>query len=230
MWRELKQLWTSDNLLNEAWDLTYEAIKIDAEMFNDAVEALWGENKIATQKLIFKKDKLINKYERDIRRKVITHLSVQGSENLAAGLVLSTVIVDVERIGDYIKNMVDLTEMHPQKLTSDKNEVVLHEIENTLKKMFKSTPECIENGDETLALEIYSGTREIGLTCDKHIKEILSKNDPDLDTSSAALLALYFRYLKRINAHLRNIISSIINPYDRIGFRPKSSLSDANDN
>ena len=32
----------------------------------------------------------------------------------------------------------------------------------------------------------------------------------------------YFRYLKRINAHLRNIISSVINPYDRIGYKPKS--------
>ena len=44
--------------------------------------------------MLTKKDKLINKYERDIRRKVITHLTVQGNESIAAGLVLSTVIVD----------------------------------------------------------------------------------------------------------------------------------------
>jgi len=112
MWKEIRNLWTSDNLLNEAWDLTYEAISIDAEMFDDATDALWGDNHKTVQRLIFKKDKLINKYERDIRRKVITHLTVQGNDSLAAGLVLSTVIVDVERIGDYIKNIVDLTEMH----------------------------------------------------------------------------------------------------------------------
>ena len=116
MWNEIKSLWSSDNLLNEAWDLAYEAISIDAEMFNDATEALWGDNRIAVQKLIFKKDKLINKYERDIRRKVITHLTVQGNDSLAAGLILSTVIVDVERIGDYIKNIVDLTEMHQEEI------------------------------------------------------------------------------------------------------------------
>jgi len=221
MWKEIRNLWTSDNLLSEAWNLTYEAVNIDAEMFDDAVDALWGENRKSVQKLIFKKDKLINKYERDIRRKVITHLTVQGTESLAAGLVLSTVIVDVERIGDYIKNIVDLTEMHPTQLEGKKAQSRLHEIEASIKRMFKEAPECIESGDEDVALEMYSETKEIGRTCDSYIKTLIMVNDEKLDASSVAVLVLYFRYLKRINAHLRNIISSVINPYDRIGFKPK---------
>ena len=212
-----------DNLLNEAWVMTYEAINIDAEMFNDAVEALWGDNKRSVQKLIFKKDKLINKYERDIRRKVVTHISVQGGESIAAGLVLSTVIVDVERIGDYIKNIVDLTEMHPDKLSSGKVEKVLHEIEGSLKDMFNKAPDCLEVGNEDLALDIYSDTKEIGRTCDKYIRKLIVDKDKELDCSSVAVYTLYFRYLKRINAHLRNIISSVINPYDRIGYKPKKN-------
>lgn len=222
MWKEIKNLWTSNNLLNEAWDLTYEAINIDAEMFIDAVDVLWGDNRSKVQKLIFKKDKLINKYERDIRRKVITHLTVQGNDSLAAGLILSTVIVDVERIGDYIKNIVDLTEMHPDELNSKELKQTLHNIESAINKMFKSAPECIETGDENAALDIYSETKEIGKTCDKYIAALIKENDEKLDTASVAVLVLYFRYLKRINAHLRNIISSVINPYDRIGFKPKT--------
>ncbi|MBT3228309.1 MAG: hypothetical protein HOD43_12590 [Candidatus Marinimicrobia bacterium] len=221
MWKEIRNLWTSDNLLNEAWDLTYEAINIDAEMFNDATDALWGDNRKKIQKLIFKKDKLINKYERDIRRKVITHLTVQGNESIAAGLVLSTVIVDVERIGDYIKNIVDLTEMHPAVLEGKNSKIKLQGIESSIKTMFKKAPECIESGDEDVALDIYSKTKEIGRTCDKNIKMLIETNEENLNTSIVAVLVLYFRYLKRINAHLRNIISSVINPYDRIGFKPK---------
>lgn len=221
MWKEIRNLWSSDNLLNEAWDLTYEAINIDAEMFKDAVNALWGDNRKTVQKLIFQKDKLINKYERDIRRKVITHLTVQGNESLAAGLVLSTVIVDVERIGDYIKNIVDLTSMHPEELKGKEVKEKLHEIEIAINKMFKSAPECIETGDEDVALEIYSETKEIGRSCDRYIEMLIVENPEELDTASTAVLVLYFRYLKRINAHLRNIISSVINPYDRIGFKPK---------
>ena len=223
MWKEIKTLWSADNLLKEAWDLTYEAINIDSEMFNDAVDALWGENRRKVQKLIFKKDKLINKYERDIRRKVITHLTVQGNESLAAGLVLSTVIVDVERIGDYIKNIVDLTEMHPQELEGKKEKEKLNEIETAIKRMFKEAPLCIESGDEDMALDMYSETKEIGRSCDNNIEKLIVENEESLDSSSVAVLVLYFRYLKRINAHLRNIISSVINPYDRIGFKPKKN-------
>lgn len=221
MWKELKQIWSSDNLLSEAWSMTYEALQLDAEMFDDAVKTLWGENKKATQKLIFKKDKLVNKYERDIRRKVLTHLAVQKGEGLSAGLVLSTVIVDVERIGDYVKNMIDLTEAHPAELKDAKMSSVLHAVENSIKKMFSKVPECIEEGDEDTALDLYLETKELGRICDENIKELIVDDQNQLTISSAVVYALYFRYLKRINAHLRNIISSVINPYDRIGYKPK---------
>jgi phosphate uptake regulator len=221
MWKELKQIWFSDNLLSEAWEMTYEALNIDAEMFDDAVEVMWGDNVKATQKLIFKKDKLINKYERDIRRKVVTHLSVQKGEGVAAGLVLSTVIVDVERIGDYVKNIVDLTEMHPGDFKDQEIKEVLNQIETSLKNTFKVTRVSIEDGNEDVALELYHETREIGLLCDEKIKSLV-KAEIDYGTRGIAY-ALYFRYLKRINAHLRNIVSSVINPYDRIGYKPKST-------
>lgn len=223
MWKELKQIWFSDNLLSEAWDMTYEALNIDSEMFNDATDALWGDNRKATQKLIFKKDKLVNKYEREIRRKVITHLSVKQGEGLSAGLVLSTVIVDVERIGDYIKNIVDLTEMHPGELSNKKMKSILNNLEKTIKKTFSKVQVCIENGDEDEALDIYLETKEIGRTCDDNIRLLVTGDKDKIFDSSTVVYALYLRYLKRINAHLRNIISSVINPYDRIGFKPKKN-------
>ena len=220
MWKELKQIWFGDDLLSEAWDMTYEALNIDNEMFNDAVDVLWGDNVKKTQKLIFKKDKLINKYERDIRRKIITHLSIQKGEGLAAGLVLSTVIVDVERIGDYVKNIVDLTEMHPGELPDKEIRDVLNQIESTVKNTFNTTRSCIEDGDEDTALDLYHTTKELGRVCDENIKSLIT-SETDLGTSGI-VYALYFRYLKRINAHLRNIVSSVINPYDRIGYKPKA--------
>ena len=221
MWKELKKIWFSDDLLSEAWDMTYEALNIDSEMFNDAVAVLWGDSKEATQKLIFKKDKLVNKYERDIRRKVITHLSVQQGNGLPAGLVLSTVIVDVERIGDYVKNIVDLTEMHPDKLSDEKMQATLNKIETTIKKTLKTVQIVIENGDEDTALELYIETKELGRSCDNNIRDIIKNKNCSSSDKSDVVYALYFRYLKRINAHLRNIISSVINPYDRIGYKPK---------
>lgn len=34
------------------------------------------------------------------------------------------------------------------------------------------------------------------------------------------MLALTIRFVKRIGAHLSNLASSVVNPFDRIGFRP----------
>lgn len=221
MWKEIRNLWTSDDLLNEAWDMSYEAIKLDSEMFEDAVDSLWGNRTKKTQKLIFKKDKLINKYERDIRRKVVTHLTVQGAKSLAPGMVLSTVIVDVERIGDYIKNIVELAEMHPEELEAKKIKTVLEGIELKLKRILRELPEIIEDGDEDLALDLYSENKGIGKLCDEYVEHIVVGREPDLNASTSSVLVLYFRYLKRINAHLGNIVSSVINPFDRIGYDPK---------
>jgi hypothetical protein len=36
-------------------------------------------------------------------------------------------------------------------------------------------------------------------------------------------VALYLRYLKRVSAHLKNVATSVVNPYHRIGFREKGS-------
>lgn len=223
MWKELKQLWTTDDLLNEAWEMSYEAISLDHEMFTEAVESLWGNRTKKTQKLIFKKDKLINKYEREIRRKVVTHLSIQGGISVPPGMVLTTVIIDIERIGDYVKNIVELAEMHPEELKAVKIKQILSDIEKGTEKLFSDLPRCLHEGDEDLALELYSNNRDVSKICDENIEDIIKGVHADLTVRSATVLVLYFRFLKRINAHLRNIVSSVINPFDRIGYDPKKN-------
>ena len=40
-----------------------------------------------------------------------------------------------------------------------------------------------------------------------------------MDADTATAVAMYSRYLKRIGAHSRNLISSVVNPFERIGYR-----------
>ena len=42
------------------------------------------------------------------------------------------------------------------------------------------------------------------------------------DSGEAVTAVLYLRYLKRISAHLKNVATSVVNPYYRIGFREKA--------
>ena len=48
--------------------------------------------------------------------------------------------------------------------------------------------------------------------------EIIAGKIGDLEIGTASAVGLYARYLKRIAAHSRNLISSIVNPFERIGY------------
>ena len=53
---------------------------------------------------------------------------------------------------------------------------------------------------------------------DDIVKNVASGKIQFKDSSQGASIVLYARYLKRIGAHLKNITSTIVNPYDRIGY------------
>ena len=40
------------------------------------------------------------------------------------------------------------------------------------------------------------------------------------DQKEAASVTLYARYLKRVGGHLKNITTTMLNPYEEIGYRP----------
>ena len=56
---------------------------------------------------------------------------------------------------------------------------------------------------------------------DRIVNNIIAGNLEFQSGSEAAAIALYARYLKRIGSHLKNITTTIVNPIDAIGYRPK---------
>ncbi|NOX88277.1 MAG: hypothetical protein GXO77_04565 [Calditrichaeota bacterium] len=221
MWKELRKVWSGDNLLEDGWKQSYEMLQIDHDMFLEAVHILRENDEVELRRNIRIKDKQVNKYERDVRRKVLTHLSVSGTSELAAGLVLVTIIIDIERIGDYTKNIVDLVDVYKKPLHGGIHNDILNKIEAAIKELFSKTQTCVVKSDPEEALRLLTEYEWINQSCDREIYHIIQEKDPDLEPGRAAALALYFRYLKRINSHLRNIVSSVVNPFDRIGYKPK---------
>ncbi len=117
MWKEIINLWRSDDLLQQAWNESFEMLEIAQEMYVEAVRILRESDDTVVNKEIRQKDKEVNKYEQEVRRKVMTHCTLQGSEELPGGMVLVSIVIDIERIGDYCKNILDLAEVHPARLT-----------------------------------------------------------------------------------------------------------------
>ena len=63
--------------------------------------------------------------------------------------------------------------------------------------------------------------KNISSQSDEITNDIISGKVGDIETGRAAAIALYARYLKRIAAHSRNLISSVVNPFERIGYPEK---------
>ena len=150
MWEEILKLWKADNLLDQAWKTSHEMVKITHEMFLESVKALREEEHEQVDKKIHAKDKKINKYEREVRRQVLTHLAVQGAKDVPAGLVLITIIIDIERIGDYTKNIVELVDAHAQTLVAGKYEKKLKEIEEAIKDVFQKSIICLKENEQKI--------------------------------------------------------------------------------
>ncbi|MBD3225023.1 MAG: hypothetical protein GF313_09855 [Caldithrix sp.] len=223
MWKELVNLWKSDNLLDQAYNEAFEMLKIDEEMFLEGVRILRETEAQDIDMEVRKKDKIVNRGERNVRKNILTHLTLTNSADLASSLVLITIVIDIERLGDYAKNLFDLATVHPHVLATGQFTDELKEVENGLKDIFKRSKTCLVSSDEEQALQLLEDYKWINKSCEKFLHSMLTDSSTDYNVKDVAALTLYIRYLKRINSHLRNITSSIVNPFDRIGYKHKKS-------
>ena len=221
MFKKWLAIFKKDTLMDRAYKRSFEMLDITREMFLTAKESLRRREDNEIDVDIKGKDKEINRYEREVRRNVFNHLVVSGPEKLPSGLALVSIIIDIERIGDYTKNMVELAMDHPGKLRGGKFEEKIHRIEEAVEENFIKTRRCFEAGDAELALEILDKFSWVNQACDDCLTVLVKEEDKEIRPGDAAALALYTRCLKRINSHLRNITTSVVNPFDRIGFDPK---------
>ncbi|MBF0369452.1 MAG: hypothetical protein HQL52_08360 [Magnetococcales bacterium] len=225
MLKELFTAWKEDDLLSQAWNECYEALAICREMFAEAVHILREEEQEAVEKAIRKKDKQINRYQRDIRRKVITHCTLRGMDALPGGMVLVSIIIDIERIGDNVKNMLDLARAYPSRLQIPACEEILGQIEADIREHFQEIEQILKEYEVGKAREIMNRHRkQTRHSCDQMIDQLVRGEIEGITPSDSAALALYLRYLKRISAHLKNVATSVVNPFERIGFKEKRVL------
>lgn len=220
VFKDLVNIWKSEDSLSQAWNESNDMLHLSHDIFNDAVEALRSGEKNKVLKSIKLRDEKINDYHREIRKKVVTYYSVSKDvTNIGSGLVLINIIVDIERIGDYSKNILDLAKHYPKKFISEKFSENLSIIEKVVIDRFSTTIQAVENMDEKIADDLITSYRnDLGKISDKIVASSISGEIEIGKENRTASVALYARYLKRIGAHLKNITSSVVNPFESIGY------------
>ncbi|MEO0239494.1 MAG: PhoU domain-containing protein [candidate division WOR-3 bacterium] len=188
---------------------------------------------IETNKLLFEEvkegfdpysiDKQVNKREIEIREKILKHLAFGADKvDIAPALSLSSIVIDIERIGDYCKNMFELVEIYPEKLDEDSYIQKLKEMSEEISHEFDVTYLAFKEADEEKAKYVMKKHLEINKILENLLREVAK--DDSLKPRKAIIIALLTRYLKRVSAHLKNVASSIVNPYPKISFQPESKF------
>jgi len=221
VFKDIVKLWNADNLLAQAWGESYKMMMLSNEIFTQAIKYLReGENQDII-KALKKRDVEINIFQRDVRRKVVTHYAIsQDIDDLPNGLVLLNMVVDVERVGDYTKNILDLALNHPNIIKSEEFSEDLYHVEQEVISRFSKTIEAIHTQDADVARSMMVSYKEtLTSISDDIVKGCISGEITLGDESKTVSLALYARYLKRIGAHLKNITTVLVNPFDAVGYK-----------
>ena len=219
MFKELYELWRKDNLLTQAFNASFEMLEKTSLMFDAAVKSLRYSNIGAIDIDIYEVDRVVNRFEQEVRRNVMKHLAITGSIHISPGLVLVSIVVDIERVGDYTKNIMDLAVDHPKKLHCGSFEDSVIDIEQKVANIFKQAIPILKKSDAREACLVINDNWTAKKQCDKIVTELIKGGDDTLSTSDAVTTALYVRYLKRVAAHLMNVMSSVVNPFEQIGYR-----------
>ena len=170
-------------------------------------------------------DKEINKTERAIRRELLVHGTVRGAD-VDQGLMLTymSLAKDIERIGDKCKDIWELAEMGAD-LSTSVNVDELERHRSHVAELIAETLAAFTSQDTERVHELIPTIREDRDHYDKHVTDLVMSTLPSRDASPQAL---FYRYIKRLSAHLSNILSSIVMPIDRLDFyNPDKAIEDA---
>ena len=216
MFKSLYDALRTKNLVGPAVKATDESLALAAQITREATARLFlGETKDVD---VYATDKKINAAQIEVRQMVFEHLVANPKTDLVTSVILLSTIIDVERIGDYAKN---LDQLLPRLKGAWPTRAPFDEIagmRDELLQMFEDTHVAMRKGDAKLATAVMDQQHRFGRRCEA-IVDIFC-NGSDATNCEAVVGTLAVRYLKRISAHLSNLSSGVVNPIDRIGFEP----------
>jgi len=219
MFKELYELWRRDNLLTQALHDSHVMLETTHEMFDESVRSLRQSDEGEMGIDIYKMDQAVNRYEQKVRRKVLKHLVITGGANVVPGLILTSIVIDIERVGDYTKNIMELAVAHPKRLSCGGCEDDVVRVEEAVSELFNHTLPTLQASDKDAARGLIDNHYWLRQVADEITMRLVKGEGDATDPAQATAIGLYARYLKRVGAHLLNVLSSVVNPFEKMGFR-----------
>ena len=210
MFKNLLQFWKGKDFLGQVLEEFKNMLDDSQVMFNSVCKKLIdNQEEPGLKDKIYAIDRKVNALQKDIRKRIVEHLSLQPSVDVTMSLLLMSVVKDAERLGDYAKNLFEVSSLAEKPIDEAKYTELFNRIEVEISQLFEDTKKAFIESDEDKATESWNFEREIAKRCDAIIEKLAKSN---LSINETVCFTLMARYFKRIAAHLTNIATSVILP------------------
>ncbi len=174
-------------------------------------DASWDEVKEELRSL----DKEVNRLEREIRRQLLVHSSVYGAIETPAVLVYMSIVKDIERVGDYAKNLLDLSRDGASFAGLATEDLWREYWWEGVSTFIEEAAEAFRKWDGDAARGLLSRGDDFLPRADLRVSTIVRGED---EHEQQVARALALRYLKRVVAHIMNLLTAVVMPLDQLDF------------
>ena len=189
--------------------------------------AFGGEANPEGRTRIYDLDVEVNQLERLIRKRIVAHLSIPGSRvDVPYCLLLMSLAKDVERLGDYAKNLSEVADIRNAPLPDDDVVGELREIRRGVEAGFQAASDIFHASDREQAMQMIRQGRDTAHRCDVLFGKI---GRAGYEGEMTAALVLATRYYKRIGGHVMNILSSVVMPLHKIDYYDEDELDESSE-
>ena len=224
MFDNLLAFWKGKDFLTQVLGEFKEMLDQTEDMFVTVCGTLLDnvENKDLKKKT-YSIDKKVNSLQKDIRKRIVTHLSLQPTVDANACLLLMSVVKDAERLGDYSKNLYEVTKLLDEPIDREMFSKYFDALDKEIIKLFKQTKDAFMGSDDKKAGASWDYEVKISKRCDSIIEELAKSN---LSVNQGICFTLIARHFKRIAGHLINIATSVILPLDELDYFDEKAITD----
>ncbi len=157
-------------------------------------------------------DDVIDEAERMVRRSILEHMTVSPRQDLVASLILASIVQEAERVGDFACGLAEIAALAKGPRVGPFADE-LRALAARVRSLFEQCEEAFREDDSVMARAIMLRQRELKAELTHYLQQIA---DSDLTADMALVYGSSATMLRRISSHLSNIVSTVIQPFDRI--------------
>jgi phosphate uptake regulator len=158
-------------------------------------------------------DREINGVEETVRRELVVHMAVTGSDDIGTVLRFLLAVKKLERVGDQAKNVFDLAD-EGVRFSGAEDYDRFVEFRTQVSSVFAEAISILSDVDDVDPNPMIDRCEVLMDTFDRLVNELIHSEER---ASYAVPRAMLFRYLKRIVANIASVVTTMTDSDGRLG-------------